>query len=516
MKNTTQYDAIIIGAGLGGLTTAGILAKKGKKVLILEQHNIPGGCATCYPRLGVTIDVGLHELDWGSDNENLKIRIFKKLGIYEKIPFVSINECWSYKTPTHSYTIPHGRENVKEFLKNNFPKEEKGIDAYFKDMQFTALLAHKTASDMNFWEFLCFPFKELRSMIKNLLVQENTGDKLDFYFKSNEIKAVLLANNGYYADDPYNLSWFYHCAGQYAYYNSSKYIKGGGQTLSNLLLDVVLENNGEIRYLKDVHKIELEGNKAVGVTYTDRKTKENVTVYGTHIVSNASPNSINKMIPAELEDQSVKGLKTNSRSIFSVYMITNKNLTDIYPDMSYTSFFDNDKAYTSELIEIEEALHNPCIGSRKFSFTNYGSIDSGLVPEGDPRTCAVFCGSSFLAEWDNLSKEEYKAKKEELAQKLFERIEQYYPDFRKHIEYYEVSTPKTIQRYIKTPHGSVYGYLQTGFFWNRKGLRGFQQRRAPRHSQSIQNLHYTGAWGWPGGGFTGAICSGYLAGNHIH
>jgi all-trans-retinol 13,14-reductase len=59
----SNFDTIIIGGGLGGLTAGATLAKFGKKVLLLEQHYIPGGCATTFKRRDYVMEVGLHELD---------------------------------------------------------------------------------------------------------------------------------------------------------------------------------------------------------------------------------------------------------------------------------------------------------------------------------------------------------------------------------------------------------------------------------------------------------------------
>ena len=69
-----KYDVIIIGGGLGGLTAGSKLAKDGKKVMLVEQHNIPGGCATTFKRRGYTMDVGLHETD-GLNETDTKTQI---------------------------------------------------------------------------------------------------------------------------------------------------------------------------------------------------------------------------------------------------------------------------------------------------------------------------------------------------------------------------------------------------------------------------------------------------------
>ena len=81
-----KYDAIIIGAGLGGLTAGATLAKRGSKVLLIEQHTIPGGCATTFKRKDYIVEVGLHEMD-GLDKNDSKTRVFEELGVFKGVEF---------------------------------------------------------------------------------------------------------------------------------------------------------------------------------------------------------------------------------------------------------------------------------------------------------------------------------------------------------------------------------------------------------------------------------------------
>ena len=82
-----KYDVIVIGAGLGGLTAGAKLAKEGKKVLVIEQHDRPGGCATTFKRKDFTLEVGLHEMD-GLDRTDLKMKIFRDLEVFDHVEFV--------------------------------------------------------------------------------------------------------------------------------------------------------------------------------------------------------------------------------------------------------------------------------------------------------------------------------------------------------------------------------------------------------------------------------------------
>ena len=84
-----NYDVIVIGAGLGGLTAGARLARNGKKVLLIEQHNIPGGCATTFERKDFTMEVGLHEMD-GLHARDMKTKIFRDLGVFDKVEFLRL------------------------------------------------------------------------------------------------------------------------------------------------------------------------------------------------------------------------------------------------------------------------------------------------------------------------------------------------------------------------------------------------------------------------------------------
>ena len=86
-----HYDVIIIGAGLGGLTAGAKLAREGRSVLLLEQHDRPGGCATTFKRRDFTMEVGLHEMD-GLHTADMKNRIFADLGVFDRVEFLQVPE----------------------------------------------------------------------------------------------------------------------------------------------------------------------------------------------------------------------------------------------------------------------------------------------------------------------------------------------------------------------------------------------------------------------------------------
>ena len=124
------YDIIIIGSGLGGLTAGAKLAKEGKKVLLIEQHDRPGGCATTFHRKDFTFEVGLHEMD-GLDPRDMKTKIFRDLKIFDEVTFLKVPEFYHFNNGRIDFTMPHDPVLAIKILTKQFPLQEEGIQLYF-------------------------------------------------------------------------------------------------------------------------------------------------------------------------------------------------------------------------------------------------------------------------------------------------------------------------------------------------------------------------------------------------
>ena len=126
-----NYDVIIIGSGLAGLSAGAKLTKAGKKVLILEQHKIVGGCATCFKRDPYTFDVSLHELN-GVGRNKYSYPFYQDLNVLENLTFLKIPEFYRFIGPDIDIVVPNNIVQVKRLLLEKFPHEERGIHTFFK------------------------------------------------------------------------------------------------------------------------------------------------------------------------------------------------------------------------------------------------------------------------------------------------------------------------------------------------------------------------------------------------
>ncbi len=524
-----KFDIIIVGGGLGGLTAGAKLAKEGKKVLLIEQHHIPGGCATTFKRKDYTMEVGLHEMD-GLDENDQKTKIFNDLKVFDNVEFLRVPEFYHFKNEKINITIPDNTIKAIEVLIKKFPKEKKGIEQFFKVIHkiqkevnhlpekkwqqilllpfFPALFPYLSICSSKFTKFTSLLNPLFWLLHPNLIFwkYQNLGDFLDAIIDDDDLKLVLNANLQYYHDDPYSMSLIYFSVAQASFYNGGHFIKGGSQKLSNYLAKIITKNNGEILLSKKVTDIIIENDtKAVGVKYqnTFSKDSKKETINADIIIANTAIPNVIDLLSSEktkkiLKTKTLKLEKTCS--LLSIYIGFKKEVKEL-GNKNYSTFvFDKSVKSQKDMI----ANHHGNFDKRNFVFVDYSQVDSGLTPKG--KSFGVICTVDYLSDWENLSKEEYKQKKEKVAQIFFKRLEKEIPGIFNEIDYYEVGTSKTIKRYTLNPEGAVYGFAQTP---EQAGMFRMQNK------SSVKNLYFASAWAMPGGGFTGAILSGSFCANEI-
>lgn len=490
-----NYDVIVIGAGLGGLTAGAKLAKEGKKVLLIEQHIVPGGCASTFKRKDFKIEVGLHMID-GLDPGDIKYSVFEELGIFKNLNFQRVPEFYRFVKPGLDITIPDDVEKAVSVLEESFPHEKKGIRNFFK----TILLIRKEISRMPRRKWLklatmpIFPF-----IFPHVLRHEHAtiGQRLDSMIEDDALKLVLLANIGYYHHDPYEMSMLYYSMAQGSYFRGGGYfIRGGSQELSNYLASVIEDRGGKILLGHRVDEIIIDDGAASGVKYS--KDGEEKVVYGKCVAANAAlPNIMGKLLKDPVAKAKLTKAVGNPKipmSMLSVYLGFKKPPRELGNRHYSTFIMDEGVSDPKEIAKISRGD----FATRTLVFVDYGQLDSGLAPEG--KSVGVLLIKDWLSDWEDLSKDRYAARKEEAARILLSRMEKHLPGFKDALEYYEVATPKTIKRYTLNPQGSAYGYAQLPSQSGRK--------RVPVRSP-IPNLFFASAWSEPGHGFTGSIMSGY-------
>ncbi|MEL6866795.1 MAG: NAD(P)/FAD-dependent oxidoreductase [Bacteroidota bacterium] len=494
-----RYNTIIIGGGLAGLTAGATLSKFGKKVLLIEQHYKSGGCATTFKRGDFIVEVGLHEMS-GMVAHGAIPQIFDLLEVEQSVDFLKVPEFFAVVSEKEKFVFPHGIEKATQALVSKYPEDEKGIKRFFKLI--TGIRKEvNTLPRSPLLSKLIYPLMPL--LYTNLVegTKHTVGSWLDKYITNEEAKLDITAHLAYWSDDPYTLSMFYFGLPFSGFVgDGGRFIKGGSQQLSNHLATYIEKHGGKVLLGKRVEKIQTTNGKATGVTFRDHfnHSSKIETVSCDNVVVNcaipAAPNLLDEPYATQLK-QKING-KANSCSLLCLYLGFKTDVAQFGVE-HYSNYF---RGIGVKSLKDIKPNHLGDWTKRSFIFVDYGKVDAQLAPPD--KSEGVICAVDYIDQWKDLSKEEYKAKKEEVAQILLQRLEERYPGIRESIEYYEVSTSKTIQRYTSNPTGSVYGYAQTLDYTASKRFR---------NTISIPNIYFASAWAFPGGGFEGSITGGFLA-----
>jgi all-trans-retinol 13,14-reductase len=473
-----KYDIIIIGGGLGGLTAGAKLSKEGKKVLLIEKHKKPGGCATTFRRRDFILEVGLHELH-GPAPGDLKMKIFDELDVFSHVKFIKIPEFYRFINGRSDVTIPHDPVSAAELLTTCFPHEADGIMAYFDQLM-----------------------KPKKKPAGEQVPDGSIGDFLDSIIKDEELKLILLGNLGYYNDDPYSLSLAYYSQAQGSYYSAgASFIKGGSQVLSDYLSGYICAHGGEVILNHRVTSIFSDNGRLAGVNYILKNdpSGEVMSAFANEIIAGSSVPGLVDLLPHDEAlklSSELKGLSPGP-SLLTLYLGFSKPLKELGWN-NYSAFiFDSTVRTQADIVKNNHAA----FAERLFTFVDYGQIESGLAPEG--KSVGAVCCIDYIKDWEILTKEEYNKKKELAATELTGRLEQLIPGIKGIIEYREVATPMTVKRYTLNDEGAVYGFAQV------------PARKSMDLSKLPDNLHFASAWGRTGGGFSGAIFGGYLCAINI-
>ncbi|MBU1902049.1 MAG: NAD(P)/FAD-dependent oxidoreductase, partial [Proteobacteria bacterium] len=275
------YDAVVIGAGNGGLTAAAGLAQKGLNVLLLERHNIPGGCATSFCRGRFEFEVALHQLSgMGTPEKPGPLRMsLASLGVLDDLEFVEMSDLFSVSMSNgFRLTLKADRDQVVSALEKKFPHEKAAINRFFD-------LAYKYANEM----LAAFYFKDPDPSREKYPVLygyafKPANEVLDEIFSDPLLKGVLSVYWGYLGLPPNRISFAYLAMLFFVYIEFKPFhIKGGSQALSNAITNRFLSNGGTARFNCGAKRIVVENGAVKGVV-----TDDGDQIQTKYVVSNAS------------------------------------------------------------------------------------------------------------------------------------------------------------------------------------------------------------------------------------
>jgi all-trans-retinol 13,14-reductase len=493
-----QFDAVIIGSGLGGLSCAASFARQGFRPLVLEQHYQPGGYATTFKRPGgFEFDVSLHSttVDERNGVHNL-IPGFPEITDVDFLPHTSL---YRVIYPDYDITVPQRNlEGYIQILHGYFPEEREGIDGIFEDMQGLTRDIAKLVNAGENVDMSQFPI-DFPYLFK--CYSKTWGQCLDARITNPKLKAIISAQWSYYGLPPSLLSSFYYAIPAIGYINSGGYYpRGKSQKLSNAFVQFIEENGGKVLLNTRVDQILTKNQTAYGV-----KTDKGQEFTGKVIVSNANAyDTFHKMLSGE-EDLTDYLSQFNQYSVslssFQIFLglredlIRKLGITD--SEIFWENGYDMDAGY--------QAYKNADIENCGLGVSLYDNIYKGYSPEGK-NTLNIIALQGYN-HWEKYeqdyfsgNKTAYRKEKEAMADLLIDRLEQtLMPGLSDAIEVREIGTPLTNVRYTSNYRGAIYGWDQT--------LNNSGQNRIG-HNTPVKNLYLSGAWSRPGHGYSAVISSG--------
>jgi all-trans-retinol 13,14-reductase len=479
-KGENEYDIIVVGSGIGGLTCGALLSKRGYKVLLFEQHSQIGGYCSSFKRNGFVFNTGVEDVS-GLWEKGPITYLLKELELEKEELFIKNTTSYIFK----------GRElkaeNLKEFIKllsEMFPEEKENIFTFFeeakkayeecyKDTEVygTPLPAELIVKVFGERKFLDYP-KEHPHFYD--WMNKTYKQKLDEHFKNEDLKTLLCALMGYLGTKPEKTLASKALGGCLSYFLYGGYFpKGGAQKFAESLKEIIERHDGKVLLKHKVDKILIEKKEVRGVKVANKVFKSSVVIANanakTTFLELVGIENLNKDFV-----EYIKGLKM-SPSCSMVFLGLDMNLSN-YPTLIKNLDEDYDIVINS-------------------------NADSSLAPK-DKASLTILTGANYR-DFPKRGTEEYLKKKSKLSEILIQKAEKVIPDLSKKIIVQDAATPKTLERYTFMPEGALYSFDQS------------IGSKRPYFKTLIKGLYLASASTFPGGGVEAVVISGIICANDI-
>lgn len=505
----TDYDAIVIGSGIGGLTTAALLAKLGKRVCVLEQHYTAGGYTHSYEREGYEWDVGVHYIGEVHKPWSMIRRVFDVIsdGQLEWAPMDARYDRIILGDKTYDYVA--GREEFKAEIKQHFPEEAAAIDRYVE------LLSEVSAKVPRFFAGQALPrtlgmlYSKLRRRLLPAYFFQTTREVLEGLTQNQQLIGLLTAQWGDYGLPPAQAAFVMHAMVAKHYITGGNYPVGGALRIAETIIPVIEAAGGHVFTYAGVEQILIENGRAVGV----RLHKDGVELRAPQIVSCAGliP-TYTRLIPAEVaaQQQLLAPLQQVEPSAATLCLYAGfkgsaaelglpKTNYWVYPTADHDGNvhrFKHEADAPLPLIYISfPSAKDPSWEAR---FPNKATVE--IVAATLPERFAQWKGST----WGKRGAD-YEALKAQLTEHLLETLYQQQPQLRGQLDFCELATPLSTEWFQWNEQGEIYGIDHT--------VQRFEQHWI--HSQTpIKGLYLTGA-DTVTAGVGGALMAGVLTASRM-
>lgn len=483
-----DIDTIVIGSGAAGLSTALCLARAGQKVIVLEQHYVPGGWCHSFYLNGQRFSPGVHyigRMDKGATTSGM----FEGLGIANDLVFFRMNPA-AYEhclIGGERIDMPAGAEQLFESLSKRFPHEKKGLKKYLKLIQQVSRQLYLIPKMNGVWDNVTIPFRTAQLGKYGLFSVKRV---IDWHIKDPLLKQVLNVQCGDYGLPPGKASFPLHCAAMHHYMDGGYYPMGGGAAIVKAMTTAIKKHGGEIRIGHAVKRIMMERvGKKMRATGVELESGERLNAKT--VVSNADPGKtylslvgeehLSKKLRARLAKTRYSitslilfltvdmDLRKTGLDSGNIWVMPKGDLDVLFKEMSDTDILRGDE-FPAFFISCATLKDPASFNGRYNNLEVITFIDYEAFRE-------------FESE-DSSRSQNYLQYKERICEKLINSLEKIIPGVREKIVQKELGTPITNEFYINSTKGNAYGTEKS--FWQ-IGPFSFSNK------SEIENLYLCGA-----------------------
>ncbi|MCK6563375.1 MAG: NAD(P)/FAD-dependent oxidoreductase [Dehalococcoidia bacterium] len=500
-----DWDVIVIGSGLGGLTAGAYLSALGQRTLVLEKHYLAGGNASVFRRLHkFEFDVGVHYLAECGPGAAIP-RILGGLGLDERIEFLELDPEGfdTIVVPGATVKVPYGWENYRRNLVEAFPDDESALhrcldilEAVIREGQ--AVRALENPND----------FARVVEVAPTLVRwgMRPVTELFDHCELGARPRAVLLAQGPAYATPPSRTAVVLEAGFLDGYLKGAHYPRGGGQVIAANLVEALRATGGEIRLRTGVQKILVEDGAVTGVCLADGEVLRAPVVISNGDLKRTMLDLVGREHVSAATAERIGGYRM-ALPFFVVYLGLDIDLRERWPRTNY---------WLSESLDIEGIYQQTFSGEvpeKLLLLITAGSVkDPGthtLAPVGCTALQAMTLVPPGHALWHVAEgpvageryhrNRDYRSLKDEFTERVVDAVSAVIPDLREHIVWKEASTPITHERYTSSTGGTSYGI--------ELALDQLGPNR-PGAKTEIDGLYLTGASTGTGHGISGVIKGG--------
>ena len=459
-----MWDVIVIGSGIGGLAAAAALGKRGKRVLLLEQHSVAGGQTQTFRRQAWEFATGVHYLGGvgpqaGDEGQLGRLLAWLSDGALHFAPCANPYDI--VRLPGFEFGIPYPEAAYRASLLLRFPGEQAAIDRWFqashdaRKAAFTLMALHSLPS------WIAAGLRLLRGKQAEAWANHTVADEMA-RIANPQLRAVLGARWGDYGAAPATASFVEHALVTGSYDAGAYYPVGGPARFAQTLLPAVLAAGGECRLGADVRRILVEGDRVAGVEFMQNGVTS--AEHARHVVSDmGAANTV-----ACLPDGAAPAWREQVRAIapglgfVALYIGLEGDIAAAGATSANHWIYEQD--------DIGRVWQRPADEDAPGLFVSFPSLKDPAWQGPPTAEVLALVDAAAFAPWlsptqdaaNHSEGDDYTAFKDGVAARLRAQFERHFPALAPMVRFHEAATPRTQQRFTRMLGGSMYGLEMTG------------------------------------------------------